>query len=511
MGAMTFTQKQLVAFSARRPRIARHVGARALLLIGVLAGGALAVGPAPGTARAQTGVVMAAPILVAAPEDFSSDSTPTWTFTGDAGASFSCTLSQPFEGMWDGGPSGEEPEPAPVLIDSGSCDSGSYSFDLGAYPDHGYTFSVTQTDASGNTSDAASDGFRLDRVAYTPIIRTTPDDVTNDPTPTWTYYIWGELGTDVHCTLTRGEAATLVYDAGCGWERFTFDLSQYPDDSYTLSVRHTDPAGNASDAATDSFVLDRSIPNAAPVASFSLASCTELVCRFDAGASADSDGRIVSYGWDFGDGTFLLQSASLSEAWHSYNGPGTYTVTLTVTDNAEATSTASRSFSVGKPPPPPNPPPAAAFAVSCIGLSCSVDAGASTDDGTITGYVWEFGDSSTGTAKHAQHTCATSASYTIKLTVTDDDGAKDTASRPVTPITGLTAQGYKLKAQQKVDLGWNGSFGTSYDVHRDGLKIAAVSSSSYTDNLNRKGSGSYSYTVCQTGSAICSNQATATF
>jgi hypothetical protein len=81
----------------------------------------------------------------------------------------------------------------------------------------------------------------------------------------------------------------------------------------------------------------------------------------------------------------------------------------------------------------------------------------------------------------------------VKLTITDDDGASDTASRQITPITGLTAQGYKLKAQQKVDLRWNGSSGTSYDVYRDGLRLRTVSSTTYTDNLNRKGPSSYSY------------------
>jgi PKD repeat protein len=510
MGAVTFNNGQLLAFSARRPRIARRVGVRALLPVVVVAAGALAVGPAPGTARAQTGVV-AAPIVATTPDDFSSDATPTWTFTGAAGASFSCTLTRPFEGMWDGGPTGEEPEPAPVLIDSGGCDSGSYSFDLGAYPDHGYTFSVTQTDASGNTSDAASDGFRLDRVAYTPIIQTTPDDLTNDPTPTWTYYIWGESGTHPHCKLTRAGATTPVYDGGCSTERFTFDLNSYPDDAYTLSLRQTDLAGNTSDAATDSFVLDRTTPNAAPSASFVPTCWSDLVCKFDARASADSDGQIVSYWWDFGDGLFGFQSGSFPEAWHSYNGPGAYTVTLKVTDNAEATATDSQTVTVGKPPPPPNAPPAAAFGVSCAGLSCSVDAGASTDDGTITGYVWEYGDGTTGAGKNTQHIYATAAaSYTIKLTVTDDDGASNTTSKQITPITGLTAQGYKLKAQQKVDLRWNGSSG-SYDVYRDGVRLTTVSTTAYTDNLNRKGSGSYTYKACQSAGAICSNTATVSF
>jgi serine protease len=65
-----------------------------------------------------------------------------------------------------------------------------------------------------------------------------------------------------------------------------------------------------------------------------------------------------------------------------------------------------------------------------------------------------------------------------------------------------------VKGLQKVELSWSGASSASFDVYRDGQRIAAVSNSSYIDNLNRKRPGSYSYKVCQTESAICSNQAT---
>ena len=67
--------------------------------------------------------------------------------------------------------------------------------------------------------------------------------------------------------------------------------------------------------------------NANPTASFTT-SCTFLVCSFDAGASADSDGTITSYAWDFGDGeTDTTTGATPS---HTYAAAGTYVVTLTV-------------------------------------------------------------------------------------------------------------------------------------------------------------------------------------
>ncbi len=68
--------------------------------------------------------------------------------------------------------------------------------------------------------------------------------------------------------------------------------------------------------------------NAPPSASFA-SSCTDLVCDFDASASADTDGIVASWVWDFGDGT----SAQGETVSHNYAGDGPFPVTLTVTDN----------------------------------------------------------------------------------------------------------------------------------------------------------------------------------
>ena len=51
--------------------------------------------------------------------------------------------------------------------------------------------------------------------------------------------------------------------------------------------------------------------------------------------SSDSDGSIVGYSWNFGDGTALSTSANPN---HTYASAGNYTVTLTVTDDDNATS-----------------------------------------------------------------------------------------------------------------------------------------------------------------------------
>jgi PKD repeat protein len=82
--------------------------------------------------------------------------------------------------------------------------------------------------------------------------------------------------------------------------------------------------------------------NQAPVAAFTYA-CTDRTCDFDASASYDLDGSIVSYDWDFGDGT----TGSGIAASHTYVDDGTYPVDLTVTDDLGASGTDSQSVSVG--------------------------------------------------------------------------------------------------------------------------------------------------------------------
>jgi predicted CxxxxCH...CXXCH cytochrome family protein len=247
-------------------------------------------------------------------------------------------------------------------------------------------------------------------------------------------------------------------------------------------------------------------PNVWPTASAAV-TCSGSSCHFDGGASSDSDGTIVSYDWAFGDGT----SASGVAVEHTYAEPGSYTATLTVTDDQGGWARDSKLVSIA-PPPPPNAAPTASFGVSCAGLSCTLDGGGSADgDGTIVQYRWEFGDGGTGSGRTVPHSYTQAGSYTVKLTVTDDDGATGTASKAIALIR-LTARGYKLKGLQAVDLSWNGAGGTSYDVYRDGQRIVgSISGSSYSDNLNRKGSGSYGYKVCDTAGSICSNQAAVSF
>ncbi|MFN2345977.1 MAG: S8 family serine peptidase, partial [Dermatophilaceae bacterium] len=81
--------------------------------------------------------------------------------------------------------------------------------------------------------------------------------------------------------------------------------------------------------------------------------------------------------------------------------------------------------------PGENNPPIASFTYSCTQLTCDFTS-TSTDDGSINSHAWSFGDGTTGTGIKVAHTYAARGTYTVELTVTDNDGATGTSSQDVT-------------------------------------------------------------------------------
>lgn len=113
--------------------------------------------------------------------------------------------------------------------------------------------------------------------------------------------------------------------------------------NYFPRLTVTDAQGRAA-ATTRSVTVS---PGAVPTASFTFGPTPVLrnaPVHFNASGSAPAPGRtIVSYRWDYGDGSPHESGVQVA---HAYSAAGTYTVTLVVTDDVGRTSVRSQTVGV---------------------------------------------------------------------------------------------------------------------------------------------------------------------
>ena len=176
--------------------------------------------------------------------------------------------------------------------------------------------------------------------------------------------------------------------------------------------------------------------NRAPIASFNVAPTTgpsPLFVEVNASSSIDPDGDILTYTWDFGDGSF----GSGATQTHTYEADGQHTIRLTVTDSQGQQGTSAQTIWVIQ---PSNLPEASFTASPSSGgtpLTAAFNAAASTDpNGIIMTYMWSYGDGSTGSGVSVLHTYAAEGTYKATLTVTDDEGFSDSMSMVIVVIDG---------------------------------------------------------------------------
>ena len=193
---------------------------------------------------------------------------------------------------------------------------------------------------------------------------------------------------------------------------------------YEIELMVLDDEG-ASD--TTNQTISVSLPNEKPLAKFST-QCVGNVCKFNAGSSSDTDGSIVSWTWAMGDGSH--SSGKVVE--HTYQQEGDYTVDLTVEDDDQATDQSSFTVSVQI----PNEAPTARFDIDCQELECQANASGSFDtDGEIVEYQWSLGNGSEASGQSPRFMYETAGTYSVNLTVVDNNGATGSIEQSVSVET----------------------------------------------------------------------------
>ncbi len=294
-----------------------------------------------------------------------------------------------------------------------------------------YTATLTVTDAAGQTSTATTTV-----TATEPPITTPPAAVISSSTTTGL----APLTVTFDASSSTGAIASYQWDFGDG-STATGNTAAHiytTAGAYAAKLTVTNATGLTSTASTTvtvtAPVIEPALPPTARISSSTAAGQAPLIVTFDgAGSTAAANATIASYSWSFGDGA----SATGATTSHTFAAAGTYNTALTVTDSKGLTSSTSTPVVVTAPVVTPNKiPTAIASATSLSGpapLAVTFDGSASTDtDGTIASYIWNFGDGSTATGRTVAHTYISEASFTATLQVTDNQGAKNTASIPIT-------------------------------------------------------------------------------
>lgn len=247
-------------------------------------------------------------------------------------------------------------------------------------------------------------------------------------TITWGPYGWKHVDFGTPISLTPGNTYSIrlhaisgnpAYNAGTGYSNGTYWYCQSTCVSYDFDL---------------GFRTYYQEENTAPTANAGAAySGNEGSAIALSGASAsDTDGDLLTYSWSVNSSNCSFDNASALNPNLTCIDNGSYTATLSVSDGVNPPVASSASVTVNNVAPTLGPISVDAELVS-VGTPLAASA-SFTDPGTLDTHTaaWDWGDgTSAGTVTESggsgsvndSHTYSAAGVYTIKLTVTDKDGA----------------------------------------------------------------------------------------
>ncbi len=332
---------------------------------------------------------------------------------------------------------GEEIQLTGGQQDPGRLDIWTYNWDFGdgvtsteKSPTHTYLddglFNVTLnvTDDAGDWG-VATVTIRVDNVAPNATVKANPDHIFenmtvffqaegSDPSPlddASLKYTWNFGDGE---TSNLKEVSHRYVDDGC----FTVTLTVEDDDggvaAYSVDVLVDNVAPSVIAAADKEYILEGQVVNFTAVIT-------------DQGPM-DTHTAL----WDFDDGT----TSTDLKVTHRFLDDGNYIVVLTVTDNSGSTNTTTFRVAVSNVRP----------TITASANVTEIDEGSQvsftvewSDPGTQDTHtvIWEFGDGNNTTSKSPTYHFLQDGTYTVLVTVTDDDGGQ--ASKPFVIVVANVA------------------------------------------------------------------------
>jgi len=274
--------------------------------------------------------------------------------------------------------------------------------------------------------------FTTNRTAYVYLCDASPDGrVTlmlpnwlepNNPLPAGTHVVPGPAYT-LRVTEPVGTETLYLFAA-------TSPLAQFPKAFGSgFSLLSTNPTGFRNSVLSTM----QSLPNG---------EWAHDTLSFRIGSQAPTTGTLQVFSSPPGAAVELDGSAVGVTPWSDGIAPGIHSVHLSragyapQTRQVVVTAGQTATLNVSLTPAASNQAPAAGFSYTpqnpAVGEAVRFDASSSFDpDGAIASYSWAFGDGASALGAAVSHVYAANMTYTVRLTVTDNSGATDTATRSV--------------------------------------------------------------------------------
>lgn len=218
------------------------------------------------------------------------------------------------------------------------------------------------------------------------------------------------------------QGATTLLDAGNPGSTYLWSTGAT---SQTVSVNG---AGTYTVTITDGSGCSASfasaiVENPLPVPSF----ITSPTCLGDSSVftntSTIASGNIMSYDWNFGDGSNI----TALNPTHEYTAPGNYQVTLNLTSGNGCTANVTNQVTI-------NSLPQVNFTSNtvCYGSATQFGDLSTVSNGTINYWHWNFGDGDTSTTASPAHNFANAGYYDVTLVAGSATGCVDSMTLNVT-------------------------------------------------------------------------------